>query len=345
MHVHVFADVFLAVLNHHHRPVVHVAHTLPGLLAFLEDVDVQYFARQHHGLDRVGQLVDVQHGHALQLRHAVQVVVVRQHRALQLLSQHHQLVIHLADARHIDVADAHQYVRQLLQFVEHFHAAPPALAPQPVRGIGDVLQFVEHKARDQQRPGQEARSRNIGHAPVDDDAGVQQDGAVQVGPRRSRTALVAPAQRAEQAHDVALPHHEQRDAEVAEQDHADEGQYAAERLRQVGQRECEQRCDEQADHQPGQAREQALGREPAQQRPQGPCRARGEVRRQDQAHQRPYQRQPKRVSQNVGIALICEIVAPDAPRNCKNEHENNAQKKLRAHKSTSVCNVRDEGAE
>ena len=66
-----------------------------------------------------------------------------------------------------------------------------------------------------------------------------------------------PLRRAEQAHDVALAHDEQRNAEVAEEDHADEGQDASEWLGQDGKREGQQGGDQQADHQPGQAGKQS----------------------------------------------------------------------------------------
>ena len=151
MHVHVLADVVLAVLHDHHGAVVHVAHALADFLALLEHVDVEDLAGQDDRLDGIRQLVDVEHGHALQFGDAVEVVVIGQDRALELLAQHDQLVVHLAHALHIDVADAHQEIGQLLQLGQHFHAPAPALTAQAVRRVGDVLQFVEHEARDEQR--------------------------------------------------------------------------------------------------------------------------------------------------------------------------------------------------
>ncbi len=130
-------------------------------------------AGQHHRLDRVGQLVDVEDRHALQLGHTVEVIVIGQDRTFQLTRQHHQLIVHFAHALGVDVADAHQDVRQLLQLRQHFHAAASALAAQAIRRVGDVLQLIQHKARDEQGAGQEACLGDICHAPVDDHACIQ----------------------------------------------------------------------------------------------------------------------------------------------------------------------------
>ena len=65
-----------AALDHDHRAVVQVADALAGLLALLDDLDAHLLAGVDDRLHRVGQLVDVQDPDALQLRHAVEVVVV-----------------------------------------------------------------------------------------------------------------------------------------------------------------------------------------------------------------------------------------------------------------------------
>src|SRR3954454_22292593 len=73
--VHVFA----AVLDHYHGAVVEIADSLAEFFAFLDHVYLHLFAGQHHRLDGVGKLVDVEHLHALPLGYAVQVEVVGDH--------------------------------------------------------------------------------------------------------------------------------------------------------------------------------------------------------------------------------------------------------------------------
>ena len=106
----------------------------------------------------------------------------------------------------------------------------------------------------------------------------------------------ASAEGTEQAHDVALAHHEQRNPKVAEEEDADEGQDAPERIGQQRKRKGQQRRGQQADHQADHARKQRLGRDPSQQRAQGTRRARGEIRREDQARQGADQRQAQSCS-------------------------------------------------
>src|SRR5439155_15519335 len=61
------ADGLARVIHHHHGAVVEIRHALVVFLAFFEDENFHQLARQHDGLKRVGQLVDVEHFHALEL--------------------------------------------------------------------------------------------------------------------------------------------------------------------------------------------------------------------------------------------------------------------------------------
>src|SRR6476619_6052404 len=66
---YVAVHVLLAVLDYYHRAVVQIRDPLAQLFALLDDVDIHLLAGQHHGLDRVGKLVYVEHLHALYLGH------------------------------------------------------------------------------------------------------------------------------------------------------------------------------------------------------------------------------------------------------------------------------------
>ena len=57
--------------------------------------------------------------------------------------------------------------------VEDVQSAPAALALQPVRRVGDKLQLLEHELGNDQRALDEARVAEVGDAPVDDDARIQ----------------------------------------------------------------------------------------------------------------------------------------------------------------------------
>jgi hypothetical protein len=69
----------------------------------------------------------------------------------------------------------------LLKLRKHLHTAPAALAAQSVGRVGDVLQFIQDEARNQQRAKQKAGLGDVGDAPIDDHAGIQQDGATVIG--------------------------------------------------------------------------------------------------------------------------------------------------------------------
>ena len=70
--------------------------------------------------------------------------------------------------------DAHLDLAVMLDAVEHFEAAPAAGALDGVAGVGDLLDFPEHEARDDDEAFEQARLDQVGDAPVNDDAGVEQ---------------------------------------------------------------------------------------------------------------------------------------------------------------------------
>ena len=85
-------------LDDDHRPVVEVGESLAGLLALLDDLDVQCVAGQEGRLERVGELVEVQDADVVELRDAVQVVVVGQDAGPASPRELDQLGVHSVDA-------------------------------------------------------------------------------------------------------------------------------------------------------------------------------------------------------------------------------------------------------
>ena len=67
--------------------------------------------------------------------------------ASQVARQADQLGVHFLFLGKIAVVDFDFVARVALEAVEHFQAAPAAGASDGVAGIGDLLQFLQHKAR------------------------------------------------------------------------------------------------------------------------------------------------------------------------------------------------------
>src|SRR4029450_5835834 len=134
------ADEALAVIHNHHGAVVEVGHPLASLLALLDDVDLHHLARKHHGLEGVGQLVDVEHRHAGELGHPVEVVVVGDDLAPQDFPQLDELSIHLAHMREVTLLDPHRGAGDALEALEHVEPAFPPVALERIGSVRDLLE-------------------------------------------------------------------------------------------------------------------------------------------------------------------------------------------------------------
>ena len=103
----------------------------------------------------------------------VQVVIVGHDLAVVALGQLDEFQVHVRDIRKIVVRDFDFEVRHLLNALQHFEAAAPALALHRVGGIGHQLQFAQDELRDQQDAVEEVRFADVRDAPVDDHAGIE----------------------------------------------------------------------------------------------------------------------------------------------------------------------------
>ena len=166
-------DHLARVVHHHHGAVVEIGDALVVLLAFLEDEHADGFARQHHRLERIGQLVDIQHFDAAQLRDLVEVEIVGDDFAGVQLGQLDQLHVHFADVGEIVLHDLDVQLRHLLDSLQHVQPAPAAIALHGIGGIRHHLQLVQHELRDHQRAVDEPGLGDIRDAAVDNDAGIQ----------------------------------------------------------------------------------------------------------------------------------------------------------------------------
>src|SRR5215470_10302486 len=165
------ADHLARVVDDDHRPIVKIGDALVVLLAFFQDEHLHDLARQDHGLQRVRELVDVQHVYAAQLGDLVQVEVVRDDLALQRARQLDELEIHLAHVREVEVGNQHVHARHLLDLLQDVEPAAAAVALERVRRVGDELQLLQHELRNHERAVEEAGFADVGNAAVDDDAG------------------------------------------------------------------------------------------------------------------------------------------------------------------------------
>ncbi len=160
-----------------HRAVVQVPDPLPRLLARFDHADLNRFARQKDRLQRVGNVVQVDHAHTMQLGHLVQVVVVGDHLAIEMLGQQDQLQVDRL-ARHVRilvVVDLQIHVGVLAEAVQNVQATAAARAAEPIRTVRNALQLVDHKPRHDQLAVQHLRLHHIRDAAVDDHAGIQNE--------------------------------------------------------------------------------------------------------------------------------------------------------------------------
>ena len=167
------ADHRPRVVDDHHRAVVEIGDTLVVFLAFLQDEHLHRLAGQHDRLQRVGELVDVEHFDAAQLGDLVEVEVVGDDLALQRARELDELEIDFLDVGKIGVRDDDVEAGHLLDALQDVEAAAAAVAAQRIGRIGDLLQLLQHELRHDERAVDESGLADVGDAAVDDDAGVE----------------------------------------------------------------------------------------------------------------------------------------------------------------------------
>ena len=150
-------DHLLGVVHHHHGSVVQIRDTLVVLLAFFQNKDAHGLAGEYHGLQRVGQFINVQYLHAVELRHLVEVEIVGDDLTVIDLGQLDQLHVYFRHVGKIVFQDLHVQLRHFLDALQDVQPAPAAIALERIRGVGHQLQFAQNELRDHQRAVQEAR--------------------------------------------------------------------------------------------------------------------------------------------------------------------------------------------
>src|SRR5207245_11401743 len=130
--------------------------------------DAHPVSGQDHRLQRVGQLVDVQHGHAPELGDLVEVEVVGDDLAAHAPGELDELEVDLAHLGEVGLDDLHRDVGDLLHLLQDVESAPAAVALERVGGVGYLLQLPQDELGYDQRALQEAGLADVGDAPVDD---------------------------------------------------------------------------------------------------------------------------------------------------------------------------------
>src|SRR3984893_4141328 len=167
------ANHLARVIDDHHGAVIEIGNALVVLFSFLQDEHPHNFARQNDGLERVGQFVDVEHGHTLQLRDFIEVEVVGDDLAFIQLGQFDELHIDFADAGEVIFHDLDLDRSRFLETLQDVEAAAAAIAFERVGGIGHQLQFAEHELRDHNKNVEETGLGDVGDAAVNNDAGIE----------------------------------------------------------------------------------------------------------------------------------------------------------------------------
>src|SRR5262249_38103680 len=133
-------------------------------------------AGQGHQLERVGQLVQVDDLNPLQLGDLVQVEVIGHHARAEHLGQHHEAFVHLvhvAQLGQVRLVHLQLHPGVGLHPLEDVQPAPPAVALDLVRAVGDALQLLQHETGDDQLGVDDPRFTDIGNPAVNNYAGVQ----------------------------------------------------------------------------------------------------------------------------------------------------------------------------
>src|SRR5204862_4424758 len=119
----------------------------------------------HDGLERVGKLVDVEHLHALQLRHFVEVEIIGHDLGLVKLGQLDELEVHFADGREVIFHDLHRDRSHFLDALHHVEPAASAIALEGIGGIGYELKFAQHELRQHQDAIEKSGLGDVSDAP------------------------------------------------------------------------------------------------------------------------------------------------------------------------------------
>ena len=209
-HFDLLADVRLAVVDHDHRAVGHIADALAFVLAFAHDFQAQNFTGKQNHFEALGDFMEVDIVDFLQLGDLGEVVVVGEKPGVEVARQADEFGVHVLFVGKITVMNADFNTGVALNAVEHFESAPAAGALDGIGGIGNLLNFFEHEPRHDNQALQKMGFNQISDATVNDDAGIEQQQIVCL-------ALLAKTHvRNDEREILLVAAHGENDADIAE---------------------------------------------------------------------------------------------------------------------------------
>src|SRR5215475_6452795 len=172
--IHVAVHEAARPVHDDHGSIFQVSNALVCLFPFAQNKNAHWFAGEHGWAKRICQLVHVQDGNSLDAGHFVQIELVSDDFRACFSRELHQPAVYIVFQVVGRLQNSHFDMRHLLDTLEHFQPAASALAAKRIGGIGDLLQFVQYKLWHLQRAVEKLCLANVGNAPVNQHAGVEQ---------------------------------------------------------------------------------------------------------------------------------------------------------------------------
>ncbi|MNZ69162.1 hypothetical protein D3C78_874540 [compost metagenome] len=142
------------------------------LLAILDHLYNYFFTRQHDRLYRISQIINIQYRHALQLTNLIQIKIIRNNLTVKSFGELDQLAVHLADFLIVAFINQNSHIQLFLDFVQNIKSAAPAIPLEKIRGIGNMLQLLQHKFRNNQCTFNKSSFANICNSAIYNDASI-----------------------------------------------------------------------------------------------------------------------------------------------------------------------------
>ncbi len=167
------ADHLTGIIDHDHRAVIEIGDTLIEFLALFQDEHLHRFARQINRLERIGEFIDVQNLDTAELRHLIQVEVVRNDLRVELFGEFDQLHVHFTQRRIVVFHELDRDPGHLLDPLKNVEATAATIAFQRVSRVRHLLKFTQNEVRNDQDAIQESCFADICNPSIDDDAGIE----------------------------------------------------------------------------------------------------------------------------------------------------------------------------
>jgi hypothetical protein len=168
----------VAVVDNDHGAVGQVANALTLVFAFTDDAKGEHFAGQKDDTQGLGHFVEVDVVNALEFGEFAKVVIISEKLRAEVAGKADEFAVDSSFVREIAVVDFDLVGRVFLDAAEDFESATSASALDGIFGVGDLLKFFKHEARNDNDALQEIGFDKVGDATIDDDAGVEQEEVV-----------------------------------------------------------------------------------------------------------------------------------------------------------------------